>query len=203
MQRLAEALNDDLAPEELRAQLICVVSPVKKILVSKNNIRVGYTLSYEHNYWAGYEKLGATQLNDADLSAGFTVEGPDGVVLFIEPLTDVPNFHHQFTHIRVEACLRQCFGASTRPQINATLTYATVQEQSSELSTLVQDKSASIAKLRQFYIASKIQTNWRSGRFKITNMELKRYMEAELGKEIKNGYQITSYAPRDRKDVRS
>ncbi len=137
MQKLTEALNDDLDLEELARELICVVSPVKKILVSKNKVRVGYTLSYEHNYWSGYDKLGVAQLGNADLSEGFTVEGPDGAVIYIEPLTDVPNFHHQFTHIRIEACLRQCFGAPTRPQINTALEYSTVQEHSLELSALV------------------------------------------------------------------
>ena len=195
MQKLTEALKNDLDLEELARELIYVVSPVKKIVVSKNDADVGYTLSYEHNYWSGYHRLERRELKGRDAAMGFTVEGPDGVVIYIEPLTDVPNFHHQFTHIRVEACLRQCFGVSTAPQVSSALGYGRVQQHYVERSTLVQEKGASMAKLRQFYIVSKMQMNWKSGRLRITNMELKRYLEGELGKEIKNGYQITSYAP--------
>lgn len=195
MQKLTEALNNDLDMEYLAREIIYVVSPVKKIVVSKNDAEVGYALSYEHNYWSGYHKLERLELRDRDVAMGFNVEGPDGVVIYIEPLTHVPNFHHQFTHIRVEACLRQCFGVSAPPKVSSTLEYGRVQQHYVELSTLAQEKGASMAKLRQFYIVSKMQMNWKSGRLRITNIELKRYLEGELGKEIKNGYQITSYAP--------
>jgi hypothetical protein len=36
--------------------------------------------------------------------------------------------------------------------------------------------------------------NWQDGGVKITNNELKRFLEDKLGQEIRNGYQVTSFA---------
>ena len=55
------------------------------------------------------------------------------------------------------------------------------------------DRSASLAKLRQYYVISKVAQHWQEGSVKITNNELKRFFEG-LDRDAKNGYQVTSFA---------
>jgi hypothetical protein len=40
----------------------------------------------------------------------------------------------------------------------------------------------------------KIEKHWHSATVKITNSELKSFLEKQLGRGIKNGYQVTSFA---------
>jgi hypothetical protein len=195
MQRLSDALGENLHLDGLAREVLHVVSPVKKLILSRERGRIGYALAKEHNYWAGYRRL--TQASDFErdpFSMGFTIDGPHGVAIYMEPLTDVPNFHHQFTHIRVEMCLKRCFEGTPGGKTADALSNGHLNDLHSELSTAVGEQSVSLAKLRQFYIISRIQAQWGAGRVTVTNFEMKQYMEKELGKDVRNGYQITSYA---------
>jgi hypothetical protein len=194
MQRLGESIGGTLHLDGLAREIIQVISPVRKLILSRERGRVGYALAKEHNYWAGYRRLAAARDFERDISAmGFTIDGPHGAAIYIEPLTDVPNFHHQFTHIRLEMCLRRCFvGAPGSKRVEA-LSNGHLNELHSALSEIV-GEGASIAKLRQFYIISRVQAQWGAGRVLVTNYEMKQFLERELGKEVKNGYQVTSFA---------
>jgi hypothetical protein len=192
MQRLAVAFGKHLHLDGLAREILHVVSPVKKLILSRERGRIGYGLKTEHNYWAGYRRLTAAPDFERD-TIGFSIDSPNGVAIYIEPLTDVPNFHHQFTHIRVEMCLRQCFGAGMESHRVNALSNGHLSDLHSVLSAVVEEQSVSLAKLRQFYIISRIQAQWESGRVNVTNFEMKQFLERELGKEVKTGYQVTSY----------
>jgi hypothetical protein len=193
MQRLTAVLKDDLPLESLGREILHIVSPVKKLILSRERGRTGYALSKEHNYWAGYRTLVAAGDFERDpYSVGFTVDGPHGVVIYIEPLMDAPNFHHQFTHIRIEMCLRQCFSGVAGRHADA-LSNEHLSELQSELSAVMGEQTVSLAKLRQFYVISRVRSHWEMGRVNITNFEMKQFLEGKLGKEVRNGYQVTSY----------
>jgi hypothetical protein len=192
MQRLTEMFGRHLHLDGLAREILHVVSPVKKLILSRERGRIGYALLTEHNYWAGYRRLAAAPDFERD-TIGFTIDSPNGVAIYIEPLTDVPNFHHQFTHIRIEMCLRRCFGASTESRRADALSNGQLNDLHSVLSAVVEEQSVSLAKLRQFYIISRVQAKWEDGRVNVTNFEMKQFLEQELGKEVKTGYQVTSY----------
>ena len=193
LQRLAETISATLHLDALAREILHVVSPIQKLILSRERGRIGYTLAKEHNYWAGYRRLA----NSADFerdptSMGFTIDGPRGIAIYIEPLTDVPNFHHQFTHIRIEMCLQRCFTHMVEASATA-LSNGHLSDLHSELSAVVEEDGVSIAKLRQYYIISRVQAHWEAGRVSVTNLEMKRFLERQLGKEVRNGYQVTSY----------
>jgi hypothetical protein len=192
MQRLTEMFGRHLHLDGLAREILNVVSPVKKLILSRERGRIGYALLTEHNYWAGYRRLAAAPDFERD-TIGFTIDSPNGVAIYIEPLTDVPNFHHQFTHIRIEMCLRRCFGASAESRRADALSNGQLNDLHSVLSAVVEEQSVSLAKLRQFYIISRVQAKWEDGRVNVTNFEMKQFLEQELGKEVKTGYQVTSY----------
>ena len=196
MQRLTEELRTTLHLDGLARQILNVVSPVHKLILSRERGRIGYALEKEHNYWAGYRRLTAAHDFERDpLSLGFTVDGPHGIAIYIEPLADVPNFHHQFTHIRLDMCLRRCFdNAAAGVKRPAALSNGYLNDLHSELSAMVGEQGVSMSKLRLFYIISRVQAQWEVGRVNVTNLEMKKFLERQLRKEVKNGYQVTSYA---------
>jgi hypothetical protein len=195
IQRLAETLVGTLHLDGLAREILHVISPVRKLILSRERGRVGYALAKEHNYWAGYRRLAAARDFERDISAmGFTIDGPHGVAIYIEPLTDVPNFHHQFTHIRLEMCLQRCFSGAPASKQPVPLSNGHLADLHTILSEAVGEQGVSISKLRQFYIISRVQAQWEIGRVGVTNLEMKKFLERELGKEVKNGYQVTSYA---------
>jgi hypothetical protein len=194
MEQLASALDQEIGLEQLAKELIQVVSPVQAIVVSKGPNQIGYRLRHEHKYWAGYQPLTESEIGTKGSDLGFEVEGPEDISIYIEPLVNVPNFHHQFTHIRLETYLRQCFGVYSGVRGDTVLQRTFVEQLHAEFTAMAGENGASLAKRRQSFIVSRVKQHWDQGRAKITNVELKRFLEEALGKEIKSGYQVTSYA---------
>jgi hypothetical protein len=195
VRRLCEALTTTVHLDGLAQEILHVISPVKKIILSRERGRIGYALAREHNYWAGYRRLSEAADFERDPSTlGFTVDGPHGVAIYVEPLTDVPNFHHQFTHIRIEMCLRQCLLGVPGQKRADILSNGQIDTLHTALKEAMGEQTVSVAKLRQLYILSRVRQSWEVGRVVITNFEMKQFLEGELGKEVKAGYQVSSYA---------
>jgi hypothetical protein len=93
----------------------------------------------------------------------------------------------------LENYLAHAFASVTTASNGEALSFSDVQELTSEYEPYKDDKSASLAKLRQYYVIAKIGQNWERGGVKVSNSELKRFFE-ECGRDAKNGYQVTSFA---------
>lgn len=189
-----EVLEADLAEEHLAREIIHVVSPVNKIVVSRDDRRAGFRIGYENNYWSGYKRLKAEELETEHSQRGFSVAGPRGAKIYIEPVIDVPHINPEFTRIRVENYLNQAFGAVAVTSNDEVLPQKDAQQLLTDFKPYTEDKAASLAKLRQYYVISKVEQNWEASSVKVTNSELKRFLETELGREVKTGYQVTSFA---------
>lgn len=188
-----EALEHDLDESGLAREVVNAVSPIGKLIVRHKGRQAGYKLGYEHDYWSGYESLAQSELNAERSKHGFAVGGPNGAEIYIEPITDIPHINSEFTRIRLENYLHQVFGSIAATSNGEILSLKDVQQLLSEYQPYAGDKSASLAKLRQFYVVSKVEEHWQAGSVKVTNNELKRFFEG-LGREAKNGYQVTSFA---------
>jgi hypothetical protein len=187
-----EAIENDLDEETLAREVINIVSPIAKIIVSKDRRQAGFKIGYEGNYWSGYEPLSKAELGQRS-EIGFSIAGPDGAEIYIEPLTDIPHINPAFTRIRIENYLNDVFGSIAATSNGETLPLRDVRELLAEFAVYAQDPAASLAKLRQFYVIAKVEQHWHDGAVKITNNELKRYLENQ-GRDAKNGYQVTSFA---------
>ena len=193
LKRFTQALQEKLTAETLAQEVICVTSPVGKVIVQKDNKKFGYQLVYEHNYWAGYDPIPENDLANSANSAGFTLELPDGASIYIEPLSDVPNFHPDFTRMRLESCLKNCLDARVSSKINSALSIRDVQKLRAELHAYAEESTASTAKLRQYYIVSRVEEHWAHGHTKITNTQFKGFLEVKLGRKVPTGYQVSSF----------
>jgi hypothetical protein len=190
-----DALEGDLDEDELAREIINVVSPIEKIIVSRNGRRAGYRIGTESVYWSGYEPIPSQQLDQKRSDNGFSVAGPDGAEIYIETLTNVSHLHPEFTRIRLENSLRKTFGSitTTTTVSGPTLSFAEIRQLRKDFEAYADDGKASLAKLRQYYVVKKIEKYWHSGTVKITNSEMKSYLEGR-GRDAKNGYQVTSFA---------
>jgi hypothetical protein len=189
-----DALERDLDEDSLAREVINVISPISRLVVSHEGRRAGYKLGYEHNYWSGYERLSKDELNQLPSKAALFISAPNGAQICIDPLTDIPQINPDFTWIRIENYLTQVFGAIDTTSNEEALPLRDVQGLLAEYEPYASDSSASMAKLRQYYVVSKVMQHWQDGGVKITNNELKRFLEDKLGQEIRNGYQVTSFA---------
>jgi len=188
-----DALEGALDEEDLAREVINVISPVAKLIVSREGRRVGHRLVYENTYMAGYEPLTIAELNANRSSYGFSIAGPNGTEIYIEPITDIPHINPRFTRIRLENYLSLVFGSTSPDSSGEPLSNKRVQQLLGEYEPYSKDAAASIAKLRQYYVILKVAQHWADGSVKVTNNELKRYFEQQ-GREPKNGYQVTSFA---------
>lgn len=192
--QLVSALDDELDDETLAREVVHTVSPVAKVIVRREGRCFGYKLCYEHTYWAGYQPLAPDEMNGELSSSGFTVTGPEDALIAIEPLTDIPNFPADFMRMRLESCLSAVLGTSVTTKTGRTLPLSEVQNLRTELSSYTKDEGSSQAKLRQLYVATKIEDYWSRSKVTVTNSEMKRFLEDELKREVKNGYQVTSFS---------
>ena len=188
-----DALEHQLDERVLAREIISAVSPVAKLIVSRAGRRAGYKLGYESNYWAGYEALLQNEIDAERSKQGFSVAGPNGAEIYIELITDIPHINSEFTRIRLENYLNQVFGSIATTPHGEALSFKDAQRLLAEYQPYSDDRSASLAKLRQYYVVSKVEQHWQEGSVKITNNELKRFFEG-LGRDAKNGYQVTSFA---------
>jgi hypothetical protein len=188
-----DVLEDELNEKELAREVINAVSPVGKLIVSHEGRRAGYKLGYESDYWSGYELLAQNELSAERSKHGFTVAGPNGAEIYIEPITDIPHINSEFTRIRLENYLNEVFGSIATVSNGEALSLKDVQQLLAEYQPYSDDRSASLAKLRQFYVIAQVERHWHDGAVKVTNNELKRFLES-LGRDAKNGYQVTSFA---------
>jgi hypothetical protein len=187
-----EVLEQALDEEALAREVINVVSPIAKIVVSRDGRRAGYKIGTESNYWAGYERLAPKELTAARSEYGFAVAGPYSAEIYIEPLTDVPNLNPEFMRIRIENFLNQTLGSAPSVQTTNPLTFAEIRRLRLEFEEYAQDARVSIAKLRQLYVIQKIEKFWHKASVKISNSEMKGFLESR-GRDAKNGYQVTSF----------
>ena len=191
--RFVDVLDHDLDDHGLAREIINVVSPIARVVVTREGRQTGYKIADDRIYLCGYEKLAGDDLVVEAPDCGFTIAGPNGASVYIEPLTDVPNLSPQFARIRLEHYLNLAFGSISRKHNGELLSLSEVQQLRSEYEPYSEDKSASLAKLRQYYVISKVEQHWQDGGVKVTNNELKRFFES-LGRDAKNGYQVTSFA---------
>jgi hypothetical protein len=187
-----EALEGDLTEEMLAREVINVISPIAKIVVSNKGRHSGYKIAYENNYLSGYRTLKPEEFEPEPTEDSFSVTGPNGAEIYVEPLANVPNLNPHFTRVRLQNFLEQTFGAISTAQNGETLSKKDVRELRAEYEGHVQTKDAALAKWRQYYVITKVDDNWDHGTVKISNSELKRFLESK-GRELKTGYQVTSY----------
>ena len=188
-----DTLDHELDEKALAREVINAVSPIGKLIVSHGGRRAGYKLGYESDYWSGYELLAQNELGAERSKHGFSVAGPNGAEIYIEPITDIPHINSEFTRIRLENYLNQMFGSIGATSSGEALSLKDAQQLLAQYEPYSEDKSASLAKLRQYYVISKVEQHWQDGGVKVTNNELKRFFES-LGRDAKNGYQVTSFA---------
>ena len=188
-----DALEYDLDEKALAREVINAISPVSRLIVSNKGRHAGYKLGYEHDYWSGYESLAQSELGAERSKHGFAVAGPNGAEIYIEPITDIPHINSEFTRIRLENYLHQVFGSIATTSNGDALSLKDVQLLLAGYKPYADDRSASLAKLRQFFVISKVEQHWHDGGVKVTNNELKRFFES-IGRDAKNGYQVTSFA---------
>lgn len=188
-----EALENELDEHELAREVINAVSPIAKIIVTIDGRKAGYKIRSECNYWCGFEPLTNAEIAGPRSPRGFSVIGPGGSDIYIEPLADTPHIHPHFTKVRLENYLNQVFGAIAVAPDGEALSLKEIQQLFAEYAAYAADQAASLAKLRQYYVISKVEKNWANGEVKVTNSELKRFFE-ERGRDAKTGYQVTSFA---------
>jgi hypothetical protein len=188
-----DALEGELDEDDLAREVINVVSPVAKLMVANGSRQAGYHIRHEHEYWAGYERLSKAELNGQRSEHGFSVAGPRGAEIYIEPVTNTSHLNPGFTRIRIENYLNEVFDSIETMSNGEALPLQDVQTLLSAFRTYAGDRSSSLAKLRQFYVISKVEQHWQEGTVKITNNELKHFLESR-GRDARNGYQVTSFA---------
>ena len=188
-----DALDEQLDERMLAREIINAISPIGKLVVNHQGRRAGYKLGYENDYWSGYETLTQAEISADRSKYAFSVAGPNGAEIYIEPITDIPHINSEFTRIRLENYLNEVFGSIATVSNGEMLSLKDVQRLLGEYEPYSDDRAASLAKLRQFYVIDKVEQHWREGSVKVTNNELKRFFEG-LGREAKNGYQVTSFA---------
>jgi hypothetical protein len=177
----------------LAREVINAVSPIGKLIVGHEGRRAGYKLGYESDYWSGYETLAQNELGAERSRHGFCVAGPNGAEIYIEPITDISHINSEFTRIRLENCLSHVFGSIATMPDGDVLSLKEVQQLLAAYQPNAGDPLSSLAKLRQFYVISKVEQYWQDGSVKVTNNELKRFFEGR-SRDAKNGYQVTSFA---------
>ena len=183
--------NSTVDDDTLLQGIIKAISPVSKVLLEKDGRRSGYSLYNEGEYWAGYRILSDEEISDGILSVRFCFRTQNGARIFVEPLHGLADVDEEFAEMRLESLLNLFFKSSTANEHGLSLEW--VRELRSEYQPYSDDRSASLAKLRQYYVVSKVEQHWQEGSVKITNNELKRFFEG-LGRDAKNGYQVTSFA---------
>lgn len=187
-----EALEHELDEDGLAREMINMISPIARIIVARGGRRAGYRIANEGNYWAGYARLASRELVAPRSEHGFVVAGPNGAEIYIEPLTDVPNLNPEFMRIRIENFLNQTLGSVPAAQTANPLAFAEIRRLRLEFEDYAQDERVSIAKLRQLYVIQKIEKFWHKASVKISNSEMKGFLESR-GRDAKNGYQVTSF----------
>jgi len=192
-QNFIEALDNDLDEDALARELINIVSPIKKIIVHRDGKSAGYKIQYEKNYFSGYRSLSKDELAITESKSSFTINGPQGATVYIEPLADILHINPEFTRLRLENYLNQTFITISASHDVEKLPLKQVKDLRSEHEKYMQEQDVSLAKLRQYYVISQVEKHWNEGSVKITNSELKRFLE-DMGRELKTGYQVTSYA---------
>jgi hypothetical protein len=193
MQHFCERLDQDLNDEMLARELINLISPVAKLIVERGSRIFGYKLAYEEKYFAGYSALTSAEVEQVFSDHSFTVDGPFGIRIHVEPLTDIPNFNPDFAKMRLESCLKHTLGSIDVSTNGPSLPFSEVRQLRLEFELHLADSKASLAKLRQYYVIQKIEKFWHKSSVTITNVELKNFLE-EQGRTVKTGYQVTSFA---------
>ncbi len=189
---LVQALEGELNEEELAREIINVVSPIAKIIVSREGRRAGYKIGTESIYLAGYEQMSPEQLDEKRSCYGFSVVGSNSAEIYIETLTDIPHLNPEFTRIRLENSLTNIFSSISIVADGPVLLFAEIRRLREELEANVEEDNVSLAKLRQYYVVQKIEKHWHRGAVRVTNSEMKSYLEGR-GRDAKNGYQVTSF----------
>jgi hypothetical protein len=187
-----EALEGDLNEHELAREIINAISPVAKIVVTLNGRKAGYKIGYENSYWCGFESLSAAEMAAAPITEGFSMPGPGGAEIYIEPLTDIPHINPHFMSVRLENYLAIAFETAAAAPEGEPLSMKEVQQLLAEYAPYADGPSASFAKLREYFVVAKVAKHWDNGAVRVTNNEVRRFFE-ERGRDAKNGYQVTSF----------
>jgi hypothetical protein len=187
-----EALDGDPDDDQLARELIQFVSPVGKLIMKRGNRKTGYGLHYEQGYLAGYRPLTSEEYEAPPAPQSFVISGPYRSEIYVEPICDLPSLNPEFARMRLESYLNHTLGSVVTRDDVVTLPYADVQQLRVQLEAYTDNRAASVAKLRQFYVVKQVEANWAAGAVKVTNHELRRFLEHQ-GRATKNGYQVTSY----------
>ena len=190
VQQLAKCLEEDMSAKVLAREVINAISPVRKVVVEHRGERFGFQINKEESYWAGYSPLSQRELSADWPEHCIKFVWLDSVI-YVEPISDVPQLDEVFARVRLENSLAAVFGSSPRGE--AALQVDEVKHQLAELQEYVNEKNPSLAKLRQYYIVSQVEKNWDAGETKVSNIELKNFLERRLDRKINNGYQVTSF----------
>ena len=190
LSRVIESEPDEHA---LVGAIVKAVSPVKAVILEKDGRKVGYGLAKESDYWAGYRELSDEEMPDGTLTSWISFVTADGAVIYVDPISDIPGVDNEFAITRLETLLGAIFAEAASGNANA-LSVDEIQHLRTDFENYVREEKSSLAKWRQFYIVSKIEKNWGDGATVVSNSELKRFLQSSLRREVKSGYQVTSFA---------
>jgi hypothetical protein len=190
---LRDAFKANLSIEKLSDVILHAISPVSSVVIEKSNKRLGYKLRLEKAYWAGYENINDRMFSEIIANSDLRVELQNGVRLYISPIEGINGLNPSLMRVRLQGCFDTTLVNVSTSQPKQTITKPEIQEILSNLSAAIESNPQSIAKLRQYFVAERVERNWSRGFASVTNAELKNFLEDELGRPVPNGYQVTSF----------
>jgi hypothetical protein len=188
--------------DALARALVSLLSPIELLVIQSGSLRHGYQLLREHGYWAGFASMDDAAITLALASKrGFQIQLPADfeATLFVEPVNASIAIDAELAKMSLQNCLAKHFAQLSRAPAAAGLSLTDVDRARAELESTLENGQPSNAKLRLIYVLDKVAKSWTAGKVQINNYEMKRYLEGKLNREVKNGYQITSYTDDIRK----
>jgi hypothetical protein len=188
--------------DALARALVSLLSPIELLVIQSGSLRHGYQLLREHGYWAGFASMDDAAITLALASKrGFQIQLPADfdATLFVEPVNASIAIDAELAKMSLQNCLAKHFAQLSRAPAAAGLSLTDVDRARAELENTLENGQPSLAKLRLIYVLDKVAKSWTAGKVQINNYEMKRYLMGKLNREVKNGYQITSYTDDIRK----
>ena len=170
-----------------------MISPVSKVIVERDERRIGLGLKCEEDYLAGYHTLLQNDLAADAAPRMIRLAGRDGLNIYVEPLAGVPGLEASFYASRIESFLTPLFNATTVTS-ETSLQVSEIDRLFAEFKSYAESAEAPTAKLRQWYVIDQVKRNWEKGKIDIANEAVRAFFKNKHNRELKTGYQLTSFA---------
>jgi hypothetical protein len=182
--------------EKLAHEIVNLVSPVESVVVDHQGVRFGLELQREHNYLAGYARMPpnkAQLCNMAENAINIGALADRDIWVKVEPIRDVPDFDLRFASQRILSTITRFMTSVQTGSRGGGLSLREAKRVHESLQEEAGAGKASIARLRQLYIAEKICGSFGSGTARIMNHEVKSFLEKRLKRKLSTGYQVSSH----------